>query len=200
MYRNTTAVLENSHSLKHPHIRSFPKNSLIVNSSPIILAVLTFCHNNEDPICSICITQFSLWLLNCQEPHRQTLCSPGCSTNTSLHWFIDSSIHWFFDSLTNWSFSSQSLKHHKSQTVKVRNLKFWEKVHLPHLSRDRCNFLVFFFRWQRVKLHGEGSVINGAYPTSSFQWTITNMECHDKESNGKIMHCAWKYWIETADL
>ena len=53
-----------------------------------------------------------------------------------------------------------------SQTVKSRELKFWENVHLPshvtcHVSHITCHN---FFLDKVVKLVVWGSVFNGAYP------------------------------------
>ena len=47
------------------------------------------------------------------------------------------------DWLGMWPFSSQSSKHHNSQTVRARELKFWENAHPPphvtcHVSRVTC--------------------------------------------------------------
>ena len=49
-------------------------------------------------------------------------------------------IHWFSQS----SFSSQSSRHHKHQTVRARELTFWDNVHHPlcvtcHLSHVTCD-------------------------------------------------------------
>ena len=67
--------------------------------------------------------------------------------------------------------------HHNTQIVKARDLKFWEKVHLPHLwhvlchmSQVTCHMLLtftlfsfLFLFYKEVKLIGGRSVINGAY-------------------------------------
>ena len=54
-------------------------------------------------------------------------------------------IHWFNDSLSQRSFSSKSSEHHKSQTIRARDLKCWHNVyhlscvtlwHLPPVASD----------------------------------------------------------------
>ena len=87
-------------------------------------------------------------------------------------------------SLTHWVIDTcQSSKRYKSQTVKARELKFWEKVCLPprvmchmscvtcHMSRVTChmqqvssNLFKHKINNKGAKLVGGGSVINGAYP------------------------------------
>ena len=37
-----------------------------------------------------------------------------------------------------WSFSSQSSRHHKSQNVRVREVKFWDNVHPHNVSNVKC--------------------------------------------------------------
>ena len=46
-------------------------------------------------------------------------------------------IHWFVDWLGHWSFMKISSKHLLSQTVRARDLKLWENIHLP-LSLVMC--------------------------------------------------------------
>ena len=73
-----------------------------------------------------------------------------CFTNSLVtYWFTDS------------SFSSQSLWHHKSQTVRARELTFWETVHPPpsvtrHMScvtyqvsivKCQVSGVFFFIKW-----------------------------------------------------
>ena len=87
------------------------------------------------------------------------------------------------------SFSSQSSKHHYSQAIRARELKFWENIHPPphvtcnlslvtchvsnvicHVSHVTCHmfFFVCFF-WDKVlEIIGVGSVINGAYTKNHF--------------------------------
>ena len=84
------------------------------------------------------------------------------------------------DKLTESSFVKIFSKHHHSQNVQTRGLKFGEKVHLPtcHVScvtRPVSHIIFFFFFCfvfffsfydNVVKLVGEGSVINKATPSS----------------------------------
>ena len=47
------------------------------------------------------------------------------------------------ESLTEWSFPSRSYKHHNAQTIRARELQFWENVHPTtcvscHLSHVTC--------------------------------------------------------------
>ena len=79
-----------------------------------------------------CCSWFKFQLL----PYR---CRLGCSTNSLIN-----------DWVNKWSFSSQSSRHPKSQTIRARELKFWENVHPPpcvtcymshvtcHMSHVRC--------------------------------------------------------------
>ena len=90
-------------------------------------------------------------------------------------------------SVSQWSFSLQSSKHHNSQTVRARDLKFWDNVHHPlcvtcHMSRVifhvspvtrhvphvMCHqfFSSSLFLDKVVELVAGGSVINGATPSS----------------------------------
>ena len=79
-----------------------------------------------------------------------------------------------------------SLQHLHTQTVKAKELKFGEKIHLPphvmcHISSITChdshvtcrvshvmdyNIFSIFFLAKAVKLVDSGSVINGATPSS----------------------------------
>ena len=96
-------------------------------------------------------------------------CSQGCSTNTFV-------IDW----LPEWPFSPKLSKHLYSQTVRARELIFWENVHPPpcvtyRASRVRfqvsgarcpvscvtCNY--YFLLYKVFWLVGGGSVIIGAY-------------------------------------
>ena len=73
------------------------------------------------------------------------------------------------------SFVKLSSKPFHSQTVSARELKFFEKVHLPkpvtgrmshvtfHMSHVMCQIFLSFLD-KVVKLFGGGSVFNGAYP------------------------------------
>ena len=85
----------------------------------------------------------------------------------------------FINSLSPWVFSSQSSRYHKSQTIRVRKLKFWENVHplqhvTCHVSHVTCCMSDFMWHMSCVTCHiffdnvvkliGGGSVINGAYP------------------------------------
>ena len=54
------------------------------------------------------------------QPFKQTRCSRGCST-----------ISFIIHSLNPWPFSSRSSEHLHSQTVRARELKIWDEVHLP---------------------------------------------------------------------
>ena len=94
----------------------------------------------------------------------------------------------FIQSVSPWAFSSQSSRYHKSQTIRARELKFWENVrpqqhvtyicvtchmlhvifHVSHVTCHMSQFflLIFFFLFfldKVVKLIGGGSVINRAY-------------------------------------
>ena len=67
------------------------------------------------------------------------------------------------------SFSSKSSKHHKSKTIRSRDLKFWHNVHHQscvgcHMSCVKCIFLVFFYNL--VELVGEGLLSTGPTPSS----------------------------------
>ena len=97
-------------------------------------------------------------------------------------------IDWLTDLLTDWFFSSQSSRHHKSQTVRARELKFWENVGPHHVSHVTCHVsyvrcqvscvrcqvagvrcdIFSFFSDKVVELVGRVSVINGAYPIKFF--------------------------------
>ena len=96
--------------------------------------------------------------------------------------------------LINWlsqsSFSSKSSKHHKSQTIRAGDLKFWHNVHhlshvmfhVPcvichvspvtcHVSQVTCTktktniiYIFCFFFYKLVELVVGRLVINGAYP------------------------------------
>ena len=75
----------------------------------------------------------------------QTRCSRGCSTNTFVTELL---IH----SLSHSSFVEISSEHLHSQTVRARELKFWEKVHLPppelcHVKHATCHMscVILFF-------------------------------------------------------
>ena len=93
---------------------------------------------------------------------------------------------WFINKVTDWSFVKISLTNLHYQTLRARELKFWEKVTSPHMSHVTChmshvtchmshvthhvshvNFFFFFFL-QRLKLFSGGSVISGAYPSSYY--------------------------------
>ena len=83
-------------------------------------------------------------------------------------------------SLNEWSFCSESSRHCPSQTVRARELKFWENVHTPrcvsshvsrvtcHVSHVMCHMSQFCWGWgdKVVELVCGGSIINGASPSS----------------------------------
>ena len=87
---------------------------------------------------------------------------------------------WFIRSLTQWSFVKISLASLHSQTLRARELKLWEKVHLPtcHMSGNSYNVshVTFqishvpghesFFFGKVVKPVSRGSGINGPTPSS----------------------------------
>ena len=66
---------------------------------------------------------------------------------------------WFIHSLSHWVIlSSQSSRHHKSQTVRTRDLNFWEYVHPPpcvtsHMSGARCHVSGFRCHMSCVRCH-----------------------------------------------
>ena len=78
--------------------------------------------------------------------------------------------------LTNsFSDSSRSSLYHKSQTVRARELKFWENVHPPkrvtcHMSRVTFHVKLFFWgggaKWWSLSL--EGLLSTGPTPSSFF--------------------------------
>ena len=74
------------------------------------------------------------WIIN-----RPSVAGPVLQTPLSL-------INW----LTHSTFMEISPEHLHSQTVRDRELKFWDKVHLPlpamcHLSHVICHLFFFFF-------------------------------------------------------
>ena len=69
-------------------------------------------------------------------PPIQTWCSRGCSTITFV-------IHSFIHSFKRWSFCSELSWHCLSQTVRAKELSFWENAHPPahvtcQVSHVRC--------------------------------------------------------------
>ena len=90
---------------------------------------------------------------------------------------------------------------HHSQSVKARELKLWEKVHLPppvtchmscvkcHVSLVRCHmkFILIFLVYKVVKLVDGGSVINGAN-SSSFLSILTYYNIK-KEQSMTLIKC-----------
>ena len=76
-------------------------------------------------------------------------------------------IHSFIDWLSQWSFLSRYSQHHKTQTVRARELKIWENIHLTscvmchispvtfHLSPVMCHLSPvtchFFFTLKKIK-------------------------------------------------
>ena len=77
----------------------------------------------------------------------QTQCSRGCSTNTTVN-----------DSLSHSSFVKISSKHLHSQTVRARNLKFWDNVHYllcvaNQLSVFSCQLSVVICKVSVVRCH-----------------------------------------------
>ena len=74
---------------------------------------------------------------SCQNKLKQFRGVAGAVVQTPLS-FID-----FFYLLSHWSFVEISSEHFNSQNLKARELKFWEKVHLPpqvtcHMSHVIC--------------------------------------------------------------
>ena len=100
---------------------------------------------------------FVRYLISCVTCYYQTRCSRGCSTYTSV-------IDWFI----KWEhFSFKPSYHHYTQTVRARELNFWENVHPPPCVRCQVSVVSFFlslFLGKLVGLVGGGSVINWAYP------------------------------------
>ena len=91
-------------------------------------------------------------------------------------------------SVSQWSFVKISSSNLHSQTIRVRKLKFGEKVHLPppvtsHLSHVMCHVscvnvmctYLFIFYYKVLKLVGWGSVINMGTLSS-----ILKGGCHSK--------------------
>ena len=72
----------------------------------------------------------------------------------------------------NSSFAKVSSKHLHSQTIKTRELKFWEKGHLP--QPIMCHLSDFFFT-KFVNLVGRESFINGAYPDTPSSFTRSSL-------------------------
>ena len=63
--------------------------------------------------------------------------------------------HWIIPWLSHPTFSSKSSKHHKSQTVRARDLTFLHNVHhlthvMCHMSSVMCQFSCFYTNWWRV--------------------------------------------------
>ena len=130
-----------------------------------------------------------LWLQFLTEPVE-----PGLFYKHLFHWFIQS----FINSVSQ-PFPSE---YHQSQTIRVRELKFWENVHPPqhvtcHMSPVMCHktnvtcqvsYATFFF-YKVVKLIVEGSVINGAYTVCFlfFLWT------YDWNTLSESQLTSWKY-------
>ena len=94
-------------------------------------------------------------------------------------------ISWF----SEWVFSAKPSKHHYTQIVRARELKFWENVHPPsvtcqvsgvrcQVSCVMCFFLPCFFD-KVMELVGGVSVINGAYTVSLTE---------DKDSHQQLKH------------
>ena len=63
-------------------------------------------------------------------------------------------------SVSQWSFVNISSKHFHSQTVRAKDLQFWEKVYLP--PPVTCHVSHGFFFGQSGEASCGGSVINGA--------------------------------------
>ena len=64
-------------------------------------------------------------------------------------------------SLSDWSVSSKPSKHYYTQTVKARELKFWENDHPPpsvtcHVSSVRCQVLCVRCHMSHVRCHMSG--------------------------------------------
>ena len=107
-----------------------------------------------------------LWLQFLTDPVE-----PGLFYKHLFHWFIQL----FINSVSH-PFPSE---YHQSQTIRDRELKFWENVHPPqlvtchmspvmcHMSHIKSHMQQLFF-YKVVKLIVEGSVIHGAYPVVFF--------------------------------
>ena len=89
---------------------------------------------------------------------KPTRCSWGCSTNIFV-------LHL----LRLWSLSSQSSKHHYSQTVRVRKLKFLGQYSSPTScvthNVSHVTFFVLLF-YEVLELVGEGLLSTGPTPSS----------------------------------
>ena len=73
--------------------------------------------------------------------------------HTAWPWSI-----WFIQSVSHWSFSSKASKYHKLQTVRSRELKFWENVHplklvTCHISHVTCHVSHFMCHVSHVTYH-----------------------------------------------
>ena len=69
------------------------------------------------------------------------------------------------DWLSHWCFSSKSSKHHKSQTIRARELKFWHNV--QHLSHIACHVSLFMCHMSHVTCHMSHVFLGGAS-----QWRV----------------------------
>ena len=72
------------------------------------------------------------------QAYWQTRFSRGCSTNT---FNINSFIHWVTES----SFFSKTSKYHKSQTVRARDMNFWDNVHHPLFVMCHMSCVAYHF-------------------------------------------------------
>ena len=55
--------------------------------------------------------------------------------------------------LIEWSFVKISSTNHQSQTIRARELKFLEKVHLPHQSHVMCHMSLFTCHMSHIMWH-----------------------------------------------
>ena len=69
------------------------------------------------------------------------------------------------NSLSRWPFSFKPSKHHYTQTVRARELKFWENVHPP----TTCQLLFFFF------LGGGGQSGGAIQLRVCYQWGLPRL-------------------------
>ena len=119
----------------------------------------------------------------------------GCIPNIVLEWnikkFKDAFFYYTQLSKVTSTRSTRSLKYHESQTIRARELKFWDNVHPDHVSHVSCQVsgfrcLVSVVRCQVLCVHylyyifinflfdkgfglvDGGSVINGAYHIQFF--------------------------------
>ena len=80
--------------------------------------------------CVEIFTLFGVW---------QTRCSRGCPTNTFVIHSLSQSLTLFLNCLYNQRGWHSITSHCPISPVRARELKFWQKFHLPPLSRVRCH-------------------------------------------------------------